>query len=74
MEISADHGGVLPANAQEELTLRFLREFSGLESHIGRFKGEFKCLYDLEWQVALSNDGNSSEMSKSGISLASNLF
>jgi hypothetical protein len=51
MDISIDHGGVLQAQAQTELTLRFLKEFVSLESHISRFKGELKCAYDFDWEI-----------------------
>jgi hypothetical protein len=76
MEISIDHGGVLQTQAQGELTLRFLKEFLGLESHIGRFKGEFKCAYDLEWVVSPSEQQThyGLDMGSSSVSLTSQLF
>jgi hypothetical protein len=74
MEINIDHGGVLQAEAQAELTLRFLKEFVGLESHITRFKGEFKCPYDLDWEVSPAEHQPQSDMGNSNVSLDSHLF
>jgi hypothetical protein len=71
MDLSIDYGGVLQAQAQADLTLGFLKEFAGLESHIARFKGEFKCAYDLEWEVAPQVE---TELTSSRHSMTSQLF
>lgn len=51
MEISLDQGGLLQiqGDACNQLALRFLKEFAGLESFITRFTGEFKNIFEVNW-------------------------
>lgn len=53
-----------------------MREFTGLESYITRFKGEFKNPIDLNWEICLSDVQSHlmNDLSESNVSITSNLF
>jgi hypothetical protein len=56
MKIDIDYEGLLTTEGRQDMTLRFLQEYVGLESFISRFKGEYKCSYDLNWEICLSSE------------------
>lgn len=56
MKIDMDYEGLLTTEGRQEMALKFLKEYVGLESYISRFKGDYKCSYDLNWEICLSNE------------------
>jgi hypothetical protein len=55
MKIDIGYEGLLSNDGRREMTLNFLQEYVGLESFISRFKGGYKCSYNLNWEICLSN-------------------
>lgn len=76
VDIDINHAGLLPFEAKQELTVRFLKEFASLESFTQRFKGILKNSYDFSWEInpSISQNLIGNAMTESCISLKSNIF
>ena len=51
MQAHLEYGGLLSLQQKQEMALAYFSEFAHLDQFIGRFSGNFKNKFDLEWEV-----------------------